>query len=308
MTKQTVTIDNVGLQNVELKSFVSDSINRLNQSLVELNGLINVNESKFQNKLENASNTIEYLNNLVGTFGVIFTVLTCVIALITIGLPIITFQFGIKPSRKALRDLEINMDHRLEKYLKDNREKQITQALDNIKSDNQELKNHGLNFLSLTHYQGLSNEQLFTIYSIIKGNITEQTTINQLSYILSTRKNEFADDLFNDKQYLDLPVIKQMALLYFSKMGFDKNISGLKKIINISSDKSHEYFVVLISIMTYSSSDLIKAMNNEELIQELDEQGIIALKDNYKTYLKTLNVSQEEFEHTRLFKRINKYA
>ena len=293
---------------LELKREFSDSINSLNHKLVELNEKLKVQESANQDKLDNASSTIDYLSNLVGSFGVIFTVLTCIIALITLGLPILTYQFGIKPSQKALRDLEINMDSRLEKYLKDNRDKQIEQAFANLKSESTELKTQGLNFLALTHHQGFTDAQMFKIFSLIKKNIGEQTTKSQLSFVLSSRKNEYADELFNDEKYLEDQAIKQMALIYFVKTGFENNIGGLKKMISISSDKSQEYFSILINIMTYTSSDLLKALNSHELIGELDKQAILKLKENYKHYLKSLNMSEDKFEETELKKAINASA
>ena len=293
---------------VEFKSDLSDSIQSLNNKIIEQKKDIKRLEDKNEVKLKDASATIKYLSSLVGSFGVVFTVLTCIIALITLGLPILTYQFGIKPSQKALRDLELNMDSRLEKYLKDNRDKQIEQAFANLQSESTELKSQGLNFLALTHHQGFTDSQMFKIYSLLKKNLYEQATKGQLSFVLSSRKNDYADELFNDKKYLGDPAIKQMALIYFVKTGFENNVGGLRKMIQLSSDKSQEYFSILINVMTYASGDLMKILNNQELIAELDENAIKKLKENYKHYLSAINVTEDEFNGTELNKTINTSA
>ena len=302
-------IDNIPKREfLEFKKEFTDSINSLNHKLDESNEKFKIQESANQNRFKDASNMIDYQNNLVGSFGVIFTVLTILIALLTLGLPILTYQFGIKPSQKALRDIEINMDSRLEKYLKENRDKQIEQALANLKSDSTELRTQGLNFLALTHHQGLTDAQMFKLFYLVKKNMGEQSVKSQLSFVLSTRKNEYADELFNDEMYLDDKAIKPMALMYFVKTGFENNISGLKKIMSLSSNKSTEYFNILINIMTYASGDLLKALNCQELISGLDKPAISDLKGIHKHYLKTLNISHDKFEETELYKTIKDHV
>lgn len=291
----------------ELHNTFSDSIRSMNEKIVELNRLLKIHEvSKLEN-LNDASNTIDYLNKLVGSFGVIFTILTCIIAIITIGLPILTYQLGIKPSQRALRDLETNMDNRIDSYLKNNRDKQIEQAFSNLTSESTALKSQGINFLTLTHHQGFSDTQMFKIYSLLKRNLNEISMKSQLSFLLATSKNEYADELFNDKEYLGDQTIKQMALFYFVKTGLENNIGGFKKIIQLSSDKHMEYMSILYNTATNSTGDIIKVLESQELIDELGSDALKKLKD-YKQYLSFINISEVKFKETKLYKATNACA
>jgi hypothetical protein len=126
-----------------------------------------------KNIINNASNTISYLNSIINSYSVTFSILTIFIAIIALALPIMTYQFGIKPSQKALKELESNMDARLIKYLKEKRNKDIADALANISGGNNERKSQALSYLSITSHEGFTDNQIFQIFqifTILNGN------------------------------------------------------------------------------------------------------------------------------------------
>ncbi|WP_461633771.1 hypothetical protein [Labilibaculum euxinus] len=292
----------------ELQTNLTDSIHNLNSQLKELNEKIILQQKQIEIKQKNASGTIEYLSTSVGTFGVIFTVLTCLIAIVTLGLPVLTYQFGIKPSRIALKELEINMDSRLEEYLRNTRNKQIGKAIENLLGENAELKNQGLSFLSLTHHEGFSDEQMFKIYKVFKKYINEQTTKNQLAFVLSSRKNDYADELFTDKQQLEDDVVKTNALMYFAKVGVSENMNGIKALLTNSDDQLRDYFALLAFVNMYSTGDLSNVINSPDIISYLKNETLQNLKTSYISYLGSLNLNESDFKETDLYRAINASA
>lgn len=261
-------------------------------------------EIRLDQRVSDSSRTIEYLNSLINAFGQIFTILGIFIAIIALALPIITYQFGIKPSQKALKDLEANMDSRLENYLKNARNKEIENALKNIREGSAEFKSQAISFLALTQHEGFSENQMFQIYSILNKNWNEHSVKSQLAFILSTRRNDYADELFNGDDIMQDPVIKQMAYLYFAKTGFQNNLSGIIKILNGSQNQLQEFSTLAFNLMQYSSADVIRLFDNETIISSLEVATLQKMNTEFTSTLKSLNVDTSAFEKTYLSKII----
>lgn len=289
-----------------LRIELMDSLNNQNKEINKIKVDFAVQEQSLKNKLEDASTTIEYLNSLVSSFGLIFTILAIFIGIITLALPILTYLFGVRPSVKALKELESNMDARLEEYLKNTRNKQIENALLNIKGDSTELKHQGLSFLTITQHEGFSDNQMFQFYSILKNSQTEQSTKSQLAYILTTRKNDYSTELFNSEEVINDPVIKQMAQLYYVKIGFSENYKGIKNILKNESEQYDEFKTWLFILHQYSSSDALKLLNNSRIIDLLGKDTLIKMKSDLPSILKTINIDQKDFEESYLHEQIKK--
>jgi len=87
--------------------------------------------------------------------------------LIAIGLPIITYQFGVKPSQNALKELETNLDNKVAAYLEKTRNEQVKKSIEHLKGDNNDLKGQAISFLSLTQHEGFSDEQMFEFFRLL---------------------------------------------------------------------------------------------------------------------------------------------
>jgi hypothetical protein len=255
--------------------------------------------------INNASNTISYLNSIISSYGVIFSILTIFIAIIALAIPIMTYQFGIKPSQKALKDLESNMDARLIKYLREKRNKDITDALANISGGNNERKSQALSYLSITSHEGFTDNQIFEIFTILNRNLNDNNIKNQLSYILTIKKNEFADQFFNNENNLKDSIIEQMAILYFIKTGISNNHKGLSCILNGSSDQYNTFIRLLFNLIQSSSKEVKDLINDINLIDLLSQETLKKIKQNFP-----LNVTGFDFNsvylNSYLFTKVNK--
>lgn len=260
-------------------------------------------EENLSQKLIDASNTIDYLNSLVNSFGQIFTILGIFIGIITLALPIIMYQFGIKPSQRALKDLELNIDTRLSTYLKTVREKEIDTAIENIKSGSTEKKNQAITYLSLTHHEGLTDQQFFRIYNILNNNLSQTNIKSQLAFILTTNKNEYAELLFGSEELRKDPTIKYMGYLYFSKTGFTNHRKSLADVINSSENPGLELNTFVTSLSQYSYTDTIEFFNDKELI-DLIEASNSFLENDLSAIMSSLNISEQIYNDSYIYQKL----
>lgn len=124
----------------------TDSIQKLNQKIDRIELTINEKvtplikeRNELKKEIANGHTLIEYQNSIVTSYGQIFTILAILIAIITLIIPLLTYLFGIRPSKKALRDLDKNMNKKLQDYLTNSRNNEIENALENIRKGNTEL-------------------------------------------------------------------------------------------------------------------------------------------------------------------------
>jgi hypothetical protein len=282
-----------------------DSIQKINTELEVISLDLASKEIALTNKIENASNIIEYQNSIISSYGQIFTILAIFIAIITLVLPIITYLFGIRPSQKALKELEINMDKRLGDYIKNQRDKEIENALENIRTGNIEQKNQATSFLALSQHQGFNDNQLFKIYSILNENRDENNVKSQLAFILTSKRNNYADQLFNGNDVLEDPVIKQMAFLYYSKIGFKNNYAGIKKILNNAENQLSEFSTLSYNIMQYSVEELKAFFNDSTIINILSTNTLEKMKTEFQSTLSGLNMDDDTYKESALFKKVS---
>ena len=257
-----------------------------------------------ENRLDDASKTIEYLNSIVNSFGQIFTVLGIFIGVIALALPVVMYQFGIKPSQRALKELELNIDSRLEKYLKNARDKEIDNAIANIDAGSDEKKNQAISYLTLTNHEGLTDQQLFKIYSILNKNRSQTNIKSQLAFILSATKNEFAEALFTKDEMTTDPIINQMGYLYFIKTGFENHRTTISNVITSAGNSLQEFNTFIINLAQYSSEYVIALFNDQELIDSINSILTTEMKDSLPHILDSVNISDEVFKGTYLFSKL----
>jgi len=262
-------------------------------------------ETLLNHKIDDASQTIGYLNSIINSFGQIFTILGIFIGIIALALPIIMYQFGIKPSQRALKDLEANIDSLLGNYLKKARDKEIDNAISSIKSGTVEQKNKAISYLALTQHEGFTDNQLYKIYSILNRNRNETNIKSQLAFILSSQKSDYAEDFFNEDDIKKDPIIKQMAFLYFTKTGFKNHYSTLTTVINESENQYQDFSTFLFNLSQYSFSDVIELFNDNTFIDNLSVVSLPEMKNDFKITLESLNIPDEIFKNTYLYTKIH---
>ncbi len=291
--KAVSTINKNSKLTIEDISKKSDSVNKD----------LEKHEEVLSEKMSDASKTIDYLNSLVNSFSQIFTILGIFIGIITLASPIIIYQFGIKPSQRILKELELNFDTRLSTYLKTAREKEIDAAIENIKTGNTEKKNQAMAYLSLTHHEGLTDQQLFRIYNILKNNISQTNIKSQLAFVLTTNKNEYAESLFDSEESRKDPTIKFMGYLYFAKTGYTNYRSSLAGVINSSENPSSELNTFVSTLSQYSHTDLVDLFN-DKVLTDLIKPSPSFFENDLSSILTSINISEQLYKDSYLYQKL----
>lgn len=290
---------------------LENKVNQLEDSLENKSFLSDllVSQLKYKNqileeRINQASDTISNQNSLFDGFGILYSIITIIIAIIGIVLPILTYQFGIKPSQKALENFENNAETKIEDFLEKSRNRQIEQAIHNISSDNQELKSNAVTYLSLTQYQGFSDEQLFKLLTLLKSDKIDQVTKGILAYAISNRKSDYANEYFKEEIFTpDNSNIKYAAIRYFANTGIENYLNTIRKLVYSSSDKTSEFNSLLIHMASINKEAVKVLINDKKLIDYFDEKDIELQKQTLNKDL--LQISEKEFEKSYLFKKLN---
>lgn len=249
--------------------------------------------------------TINNQNSLISSFGIIYTIFTIFIALIAVGLPIITYQYSIKPSKQALKDLEENLDKKVADYLKETRQQQIKKSIEHLKGENVELKSQAISFLSFTQHEGFSDSELFDFYKLIKSGTLSDSHVGSVAYLLASRVNEYANDFFSDVKSLENNLIKSSAYQYIAKVGIQNFIKPLKLLIS-SKNALGEFLTLVTFTNMYSRKSAIAIFDNKELVDCLDTGTLKIIKPSLTNTLDNLKISMTDFEKTYLNEKIEK--
>lgn len=280
---------------------LNDSLSKLHKQIEILHKNTNLDSEILENRIKQASETISNQNSLISGFGVMYTVITLVIAFIGVALPILTYQFGIKPSQDALKEFERNSDQKLKKFLTKERSRQIEQAIENLESQNFQLKADALSYLSLTAYQGFSDDQLFRLFKILKSNCLDSNSENQIIFILSNKVSIFATEYFSNAIFSENINTKYAALKYFLNFENEKFIYFFKELISRALDKKSEILTLCLWVSNLRKEVVIDIFDNKEIIGLLNETELdefIKLLSIYKT---TWGIDEEIFNNLYLF-------
>lgn len=257
-----------------------------------------------EEQIETAGSTIEYLNTVVGTFGIIYTVLSILLGVLTIALPIITYLLAIKPSQKIMKEFEINVDKRLENYLRNARDKQIADAFEDIRTGKPEPVSRALSYLVFIQREGFSDEQFFRIYSLLKDETIAYSTESQLANVLSVHQNSYANTYFNDESVLKKQDLKIYALIYYSKTGFSQHYKGISHILS-DENQVDQFLELLYDLHQYSTGDIVKLFNDETIIDMFLKKSLLSFRSEAETTFDLLDLDEAIFKDTYLYNRID---
>lgn len=283
------------------------SVSELNDSLTNLKSDFagfEKNQSNDQTvQQENANNTIAYLNSVVGTFSNYLTLLGIFIGIIALVVPFATYQYAVKPSREILRDLESYFEKRLETYLWENRKNQIDNAIHSLKEGTIEEKNNAVSFLTFTQYEGLTEDQLYKVYSYLKSAKIESNLKSQLAFLLTHKATDFASEYFNSQQILDDPYLKNMAYIYFAKTGYTNNYPGIKRLIQQGDSPEIEFTTLFNILNQYNSDDLNRIINDPEVIDLMPQKSLLSVDKIIPQLLINLS-SDVHYNSSYLYKKV----
>ncbi|WP_433832544.1 hypothetical protein [Flavobacterium anhuiense] len=221
-----------GFSNTNGKNIPKESISNevLKNKIDSLISLQNKNRDLvYEQRIQQANETIANQNSLISGFSTMYTVITIILALIGVSLPILTYQFGIKPSQQALEKFQENADKQIELFLVNNRNKQIEQAITNVKSSSQELKNNALNYLSLTAYEGFTNLQIDEMIILLHSNDIDSTTKNSIAHTISGKKHPSTTNYFRKVFEENLKDQFNSAITYFKNVHSTEYFEAFKK-------------------------------------------------------------------------------
>lgn len=300
-------LDQRSLHNEKIDSIshlFNDTISIIKVELNEGYKTLAEKEESLLKNLDDSSNLIEYLNSIVSTYEVLFAILGIFIALVTLILPFATYQYAVKPSKEAIKDLEKDFDSKLSSYLENLRNKQIDDALDKINNENPEERSRAVSFLTYIQNEGLNDVQMFKIYQLIKHDNYDNSVKGQLAFILATRKTDFADELFNSDLIINDVAIRQMAQLYFAKTDFRKNMTGIKLMLSDEETQMVSFNTLLIYLNQHSSNDINDFINTSEIIDLLTDDTLRSLKVSMQSIINSLNNTDVQFESSVLDEKI----
>jgi hypothetical protein len=291
---------------------VYSEIDLLKKSIISQNKIITQLEDQQKlllNKtivLQESKEKIDYYqNSLISSFGTIYTIITIAIALLTVGLPLVTWFFGIKPSQDAVRDLEKNLNQKVSDHLRQTKIDQINNALKIIKNQPSTLSQTAFQFLSLSRLEGLSDNQLLDIYTLLKTKNYQEHEIRILTSLLASKRNSFAEDLFCDERFAGF--ISFEGFDYFTKFDYANDLSILKKFINASGNPTDSYFTILSNLKKNSKIRFVEMLNNEEFINSIPDYVIKNYKNKEGDYYKNFeNLIKDDptCNNTLLYKKI----
>jgi hypothetical protein len=285
---------------------LSDSVILLKSQFQEIKEKQEWHDEVLNERLKQASDTISNQNSLLDSFGVLYTIITIIMAHIGIVLPILTYQFGIKPSQDALKEFEKNADNKIKTYLKETRQAQIKKSIEHLRGDNIELKGQAISFLSLTQHEGFTDQELFDFYRLIKSGKLSETHIGTVAYLLGSRVNEYANDVFGDIELLKVNAIKSSAFQYIPKVGFKNFIQPLKKLLNGNTNQYGEFYTLLIFSNMNDENSALEILNSCELVDTLTVETLKTTKNTIESSLQHLKITEKEFKETYLYKKIEK--
>jgi hypothetical protein len=286
-------------------SALKDSLVKLNSKVSDLTDRQGWKNEILEERLKQASDTIANQNSLFDGFAVLYAIITIVITLIAIALPILTYQFGVKPSQDALKEFEANAEKKFETYLNKARNKQIEQAIENIKSQNQELKTNAVTFLSLTQHQGFTEQQLYKLFVLLKTSDIDQITKGTIAYTISNRKSDYATDYFTEALKDPKNInIKYAAIRYFANIGIEPHIKVLRDLISKATDKNTEFNTIAIYVAQANKEAVKLLLNDKSVIDLLDDSAIKMQKITVPSLKTSWQLTDEEVEKTYLYERI----
>ena len=284
-----------------------DSVQSVKQLSISYQKEIYKENEELRKNLDEAARTISYLNSVTSAFSNIITFLGILIGIIALAVPFATYQYAVIPSKEALRDLEKYFDNRLEQYLWDNRNKQIDNAILKIKDGSPEEQNQAISYLTFIQSEGLTDAQLFQIYNLIKKNNFAINIKSQLVFILSSRKTDYASELFNSKAINEDPVIKPMAMIYFAKTGYTNNYDGIIHFLSRNENQETNFNTLIGNLNDYNTSDIRNVFNDHKIVDALTEETLEKLKVSLPSLIKAYSITSY-LDDTYLYKKIKTNA
>lgn len=239
---------------------------------------------------------------------VIIAVLGSLVGIVALSLPLIIYFFQLRPAQEALAkldDFDKKLEEKLIAYLKQEEEKRINKAIDDILNPNDTVSYNAMQYLSFNQFYDFSENQLFKVYSHLRSGIDNQKK-SALAMILTKKQTTFADQYFREiiqsKEYGNL---FYPALNYFARAGFVNYLPEIGKYIRTANNAAqnssfigNNYVNIAVNIINISQAAFEILINSEDINNGLDSKIRKQVKDGIQGICKhhgveaTLNASK----------------
>jgi hypothetical protein len=233
---------------------------RVDQLQYQIDSLKNIKNPILEERLAQASDTVSNLGSLATGFGTVYTTLTILIAIVTIGVPI-WLSWNAK---KIIRKAKIKLDSKLEAFQVSSKEE--VGKLENI--FNEKIKRIEEQYEN--DLDGLETELK------IKINFLFEQNIKALSSIEASDIFHKATNLMNTNKYDDAAVMYLNAFWLINGSDPEKALLALhsaKKILTIYSKQIYVDKIIMASDIKMDLSNFIIYLQNEnsEFYKEIIE-------------------------------------
>lgn len=300
-----------------------DSISVVNRKLVSAQDTLAkyIDDTRLKESLKSAEFTINMQNSWLTGFGTIYTVMTILIAVISVILIVINNNLSSQ-TREAIKkaddatdrllkqtdDFETKLknalDDRFLKYEKEVYDQQLNEMFKDLKNDrlvNQ--RRLQIEKLSSMTVDKFSNERLIDLCDILNRNLSEKEKLLLVEILIQTKNNIVKNFLMTWSNATTLEVELQNFLYsYYLENGF---VNYLAPITSFILEKSTEYaeFQKILVMLPSHPEYFYSIINHKVLIRSLDSFTIDTMK---KYILESLpswaTLSRERIVESELFK------
>lgn len=290
--------DVIKMENTALRKELSRKGDSINFLLSKINS--DQQNVELEKSVETGEALIRKQNYLLSGFSTYYTYLTILIGLLTLGLPLLVWIFGIRPARQALKKAKKKFNAHLKEY----RIEQINESIENLKSGNSEIVNSSVNFIiSLIPSYKFRENQLYKMYMISKYENINSNTRENLSFILMNHNYPFCKDYFfsiirDNSESIETSPLKNYSFNYLMK--FHKNetylLNMLKELIikDINSNKEYNYKKILGWCIPDYTEIFWKLLSFKPLVEEFDSNEINSIFEAFKDRSDIISLESSE--------------
>lgn len=276
------------------------NIAALNESVNKSNETVKILEER----ISQASDTITNQSSVISSFEIIYSILTIIFTIIGLLVPVVTYYYGIKPSRDQIKNLESNFDKRLEDYLKTSRLENIDNAIKSLSSNSAEQKQNAITYLSLTQHEGLTDIQYFKLYKVLTSDGIDSSQKYSLSYILTGKENEYATEYCKSILRSNSLSNEHIPARYFGMIGVANYIQNFCDYLKIVSEKNDSFIRIISHMKTVSLDSVIELFNSDIVTNLFDKKDLIYFKNYQLINSFEKGYEENKINSTRLFKLV----
>lgn len=257
-----------------------------------------------EQRIDQANDTISNQGAIISSFEVIYSILTIVFTIIGLLVPIVTYYYGIKPSRDQIKNLEANFDKRLEQYLTTSRHENIDKAISGLTSNSAELKQSSLTYLSLTQHEGLTDLQYFRLYKVLASEGIDSVQKHSLANILTGKENEYATEYCVSILRSKSPYNEYIPARYFGMIGIKKFIPNFVEYLQTINDKSDAFTRIISHMKIVSLDSVLDLLNSDEIIVLFNKSDSSIFKNNTFTNGFEKGYEENKLKDTKFYKLV----